>query len=550
MTENKLILGTALLTVCVFSLVSCSSNKIVKAGKASAQTEVVETLSGPVRGVFDEKTNVELFAGIPYAKAPVGDLRWKEPQDVEPWTQILEADSFAPLAMQERNSAFVNWVYHSFIYHKDDRQDSAPISEDCLYLNIWRPTDIPQEQKLPVLVYIHGGSLMSGGSYAEAYDGTVFAQKGVITVTIAYRLGVFGYFALPELAQESPNGTTGNYGLLDQIKALEWIHSNISLFGGDAENITIAGESAGASSVNALCASPLAKGLFKKAIGESSAVNVKWPSHTFRTMEEAQKTGKATMAEFKVSTLEELRAIPANKLIKTKLRNSSMTVDGYALTELPWETYSKGNNNEEAVIGGFNFNEGYFFNFFGGNGTKKNYRSKIESYFGKYTDEVIALYPGNTDKQAKDNWNQICGAVWFANGHYVWNNLVSNQGKNAWEYYFTKENGGIGTNHSGEIIYAYGNVPKSKHYTQADHKLEHIMASYWINFISDGNPNGRNRFTDEELPEWKTNAEAPGKVLELGENVSMVDDPHLGLYPIVEKVMEDQKAAVLNTQHE
>ena len=529
------------------TFLSCASGgKLAAANPSvSGRPEVLSTKMGKIRGVYSpflERGDplVELYAGIPFAKPPVGDLRWKAPQPAEPWEGILEADTFAPRAWQKDLSGIEYFIYKNFIYHKADRQDKTAMSEDCLYLNIWRPADATEDSRLPVLVYIHGGSLMSGSSYSDANDGTTFAKNGIIVVTVAYRLGVFGYFASDELAAENPEHTTGNYGLLDQIEALKWIHENIASFGGDADNVTIAGESAGASSVGALCTSPLTKGLFKRAIAESSGLAVPLPSHTYRSLEDAKKMGSDIMAEFKISSVEELRKIPAEKLIKTKYSNNSLTVDGYALTEDPYQSYIKGTNHEQALLNGFNANEAYFFNFFGGSAKKKNYRSKIESYFGSHTDDIIAARPASTNAQAKQNWNDICSAVWFANSHNSWTKLISAQGKPAYEYYFTKENGGIGTNHSGEIIYCYGNVPKIKCYDESDYTLEKIMAGYWMNFIKTGNPNGTNPWTLEPLPEWPLAKDIPGKVLELGTTVAPVPDPYADLYPIIEKTMLDK----------
>lgn len=529
----------ALLTSLTVAGCASSQNRM-QASSSGSETDIISVRQGLLSGSVSADGSVEIFAGIPYAAPPVGDLRWKEPQDPENWQGVLKATEFAPIAWQHRDGKFVRWVYRNFIYHDrdGDRQDYAPMSEDCLYLNIWRPSGTAQDANLPVLFYIHGGSLMSGSSIYESYDGSSFARNGVIMVTVAYRLGVMGYLALDELSQESPNRTTGNYGLLDQIKALEWVHENIAAFGGDSGNITIAGESAGATSVSALCSSPLAKGLFRRAIAESSGILVRRPPHTYRTLEQAKDVGEAIKKEFKASTLADLRAIPAERLVTTSYRNDGVTIDGYALTEPPYETYARGENNEESVLGGFNAREGYFFNFFNP-AKKKDYEERVRSYFGKYTDDVLALYPAGSNSQARDNWNTICGIVWFANTHHVWSEVLSAQGKDAWEYYFTKENGGIGTNHSGEIIYAYGNVPETKYYTRQDHDLEGMMMSYWINFARTGNPNGVNLVTGETLPEWRTYSESPGQVMELGPTVGMRTDPYLEMYDIVLKVMEE-----------
>lgn len=519
---------------CVLMCLACACSSQRNSILQGTVTQIVQTKQGAVRGVVNDAQSVELFAGIPYAQPPVGDLRWKEPQSLKAWTGVFEANAFAPKAMQSKQKWYERFIYRNIIYHDGDgdRSDYLEMSEDCLYLNVWRPSSCSAGDKLPVVVYIHGGSLMGGSSASEAYDGTAFAKKGVIAVTVAYRVGVFGFFADQALAEESPNGTTGNYGLLDQIAALRWVHENIAAFGGNPDNVTIAGESAGASSVCALCVSPLAKGLFRRVIAESSSLVSRVPPHTFRSMEDALEMGNNIKKEFKVSSVEQLRNIPAQKLIKTKYSNNSLTVDGYALTESPYDTYLRGANNEEAVLNGFNANEAYFFNFFDGMANLKNYRGKIEDYFGPYTEDVIALFPAQTNDQAKAYWNQICSAVLFAYGHHQWSSIVSAQRKNAWLYYFTMENNGIGTNHSGELIYAYGNVPKTKWYTAEDHKLEETMVSYWTNFIKTGNPNGQN------LPEWQTFTAGSSRVLELGPEVHMSEDPFIQFYPVIKKTMD------------
>ncbi|MER2151773.1 MAG: carboxylesterase family protein, partial [Candidatus Limivicinus sp.] len=261
-------------------------------GKTGGVTDVVTVRDGQLTGVLTDDQAVEVYAGIPYAAPPVGDLRWREPQDPEPWDGVLQADTFAPMAMQPQKSPIYNSLaqivgYHDYEMSLDDHFREA-ISEDALYLNIWKPAG--EQRDLPVLVFIHGGALQTGQPWYADYSGEGLARKGVIVVNMGYRLGVFGFLATDELAAESPNGTTGNYGLLDQIKALEWVRDNIAAFGGDPDNVTVAGESAGSACVSALCTSPLAKGLFRRAIGESSTVSAPIPAHSFRLLDEAKKT--------------------------------------------------------------------------------------------------------------------------------------------------------------------------------------------------------------------------------------------------------------------
>ena len=241
----------ALLILCGIVLwISWPPVRLIPAVQAKnpVKTDLIHVTQGDLTGVVTEDKEVEVFAGIPYAKPPVGDLRWKEPQPADAWEGILEADHFAPMSMQVQNLPIYNSLAQIIGYHdyqislKDNYRE--PVSEDSLYLNIWRPAQ-KTDQALPVLVYIHGGSLQTGQPWYQDYSGEGLARKGIIVVNMAYRLGIFGFYADPALAEESPNHTTGNYGLLDQILALQWVKDNIAAFGGDPENITISGESAG-----------------------------------------------------------------------------------------------------------------------------------------------------------------------------------------------------------------------------------------------------------------------------------------------------------------
>ncbi|MBR1637802.1 MAG: carboxylesterase family protein [Treponema sp.] len=527
----KKIFYSILILFSIITLSSCASTKNatnpVKT-KTPFLTEIISVTGGDIQGILNEEGNVEIFAGIPFAAPPVGNLRWREPQDVIAWEGVRPANRFAPMAMQTQNGALYNFLFNLYTHQKTSRTYKAPMSEDCLYLNVWRPVNLEEGAKVPVLVYIHGGSLMSGQSWYEKYDGENLAKEGIIVVTIAYRLGVFGYFADEELAAESENGTTGNYGLLDQIKALEWVHNNIEAFGGDAGNVTIAGESAGSSSVNALCASPLTKGFFRRAIAESSSVVQENPPHTFRTMEAAFKMGEDIKKEFKVSSVEELRKIPAEKLIKTRYANNSMTVDGYALPESPYEIYQKGQNHEEALLNGFNAREGFGFTFFT-KVNRKNIADLLRPSFKERTEEFLEKYPVKNNKEAKSLYSDIFSVVCFTYPHEVWTRTVEAQNRPVYEYYFSRENGEIGTNHSGEMIYAYRNVPKTKLYKERDYELEETMSSYWLNFIRTGNPNG-NDTKGEPLPEWKSTAESKGLLMEFGDTSSMIEDPFRYVY--------------------
>lgn len=520
-------------------LLSCASSKVRPfSTNETNKTEIIQLSDGMIRGVYNKDRSVELYAGIPFAAPPVGDLRWKEPQPVEKWNGILDCDHFAPMAMQNQSGPVITGLYNG-VTHRSSRTDMGPRSEDCLYLNIWKPANLNKDEKLPVLVYVHGGSLTGGQSWYESYDGENLAKENIIFVSVAYRVGIFGYFASEELAAESPNHTTGNYGLLDQIAALRWVNENIEFFGGDVSNITIAGESAGSSSVNALCCSPLSEGLFRRAIGESSSLVVQVPPHTFRTRENAIKMGNDILAEFNCSSIEELRKIPGEKLLKSNFANNSMTVDEYSMPEFPWKLYAKGLNHEEALLNGFNAKEANVFTFF-----QKINLSNYESFWLKRSPYIpdahaLSMY-GNpqTDKEAKSFYTKVFSSICFTYPHESWSKVVSDQGKPVYLYYFDKKNGQISANHSGEMVYAYKNVPRNKYYNESDFQLENIMSSYWLNFVKYGNPNGEN------LPEWKTFSESNGQLIIFGDEVKMGDDPFAPIYEYINfDIPEDKRPA-------
>ena len=508
-------------------------------------TEVLELQNGKVRGVYNNDETVEVYAGIPYAKAPVGEYRWREPEDVTNWEGIKDCFYFAPMAVQSSRPAAISSLvdlYAEKSWHPNYLttyvQDQ---SEDCLYLNIWKPHT--NETNLPILIYYHGGSLTSGSSADDGFNGEMMAKKGIIMITVSYRLGILGYFAHQELRNESVNHTTGNYGLLDQIKALKWVNDNASYFGGDKSNITIAGESAGSSSVSAICSSPLASGLFKRAIGESSSVVVKRPPHTFRTMEKALKVGEDTFKEFNVTSIEELRKIPAKELINTSYNNDSMTIDGYALTKYPYEVYGAGENNEEALLNGFNVLEADAFvvpSFLLDPTNKDNIYSRLEPLFGiSIAKKLMEALEDEIEADAFTAFNKIYSTYWFMHPHQSWTEEALKNGETVYRYQFTKNNGFIGTYHSGEIIYAYNNVKKERdkasyRYDDSDIALSDTMSSYWVNFVRTGDPNGTN------LPIWNPYNLTDKKIMELGSNVGPIDDPYQKLYPIIDEFIESQ----------
>ena len=500
-------------------------------GKTPLYTEPVHLDKGDARGVVIADGTVELYAGIPYAQPPIGDLRWREPQDPLPWDGVLNADHFAPMCMQPVHLPIYDSLariigFHDYTISLTDNW-VPPVSEDGLYVNVWKPAG--QVSGLPVIVYIHGGTLQTGQPWYGDYAGTGLAKEGVVVVNLGYRLGVFGYLADEDLAAESPHGTTGNYGLLDQIKALEWVQRNVVAFGGDPDNVTLAGESAGAASVSALCTSPLAKGLFRRVLLESSTVASVNPPHSFRSREDALASGKELKARYGVSTLDQLRALPAKRIVNEAYTQHHMTVDGYALPQTPYESYRKGVHNEEAILHGYNAEESGPFIMFA-HANLKNYEGKIRAYFKEYADQVLALYRPATDAEADSCWAQIYGAVFFNYPHYCLDRLAAQNDIPAYEYYFSKHNGRLGAWHSGELPYFYGNIPAgSKVFDDSDRALSKTILGYVSNFAAAGDPNGPG------LPLWIAD-DTSQTLLELGDRVEMMDEKYLALYAVMDQM--------------
>lgn len=500
-------------------------------GRTPTYTEVVSLEKGDVRGVLIDEGRVELYAGIPYAKPPVGELRWREPQDPDAWDGVLDADHFAPMCMQPTELPIVGSLkqvigFHDYRISLSDNYRPA-VSEDGLYVNVWKPAG--KVENLPVLVFIHGGTLQTGQPWYGDYAGTGLAREGAVVVNLGYRLGVFGYLADEGLKAESEHGTTGNYGLLDQIKALEWVRTNVAAFGGDPMNVTLAGESAGSASVSAICTSPRASGLFQRVLLESSTVASIEPPHSFRSYDDAIASGKELKARYSVNTPAELRALSAETIVNEAYTQHFMTVDGYALTETPYESYKKGVHNEQAILHGYNAEESGPFLILG-NANLKNYEERVRAYFKEYADDVLKIYSPKTDDEAKDMWAQIYGAIFFNYPHYCLNRLAVENGIPVYEYYFSRHNGRLGAWHSGEMIYVYGNLPQdSRLFDAADHKLSETMQGFVLNFMKTGDPNG------EGLPSWEINTDS-ARMMEFGTSTGMIDEKYLALYEVMDRM--------------
>ncbi len=486
--------------------------------KQSSLSEIIKVEEGKIQGIHDDQSDIYAFKGVPFAAPPTGDLRWKAPQQVKSWNGIKNCTEFGPSAMQGKPEPFSMWT-SEFI------APAKPLSEDCLYLNVWTGAKNNKEKR-PVLVFIHGGAFMSGSGSVPVYDGVEMAKKGLVFVTINYRLGIFGFLAHPELTAESPNKASGNYGLLDQIEALKWVQENIKAFGGDPSNVTIAGQSAGAFSVNFLVASPLAKGLFHRAIAESGGAVL--PTGRFSrngSLKEAEQSGLSFAEKAGASDIKQLRQIPADSLLKIQTI-SGPVIDGYVLPKSMHEIFENGEQNDVPVLTGWNANEGL-----GGPPMKsEDYVAATKDLYKEKADLFLQYFPGNTDEQAQESQEILSSLKTFGIQAFHWMNLQNQTGKSkVFMYQFTRRlpfgegQKDYGAFHTGEVPYAYNNlkISKIRPWQEADHKLADEMSDYWVNFATNGNPNGPG------LPEWSPCQPDAYSTMFLGETLKLKQIPYL-----------------------
>jgi len=457
----------------------------------SKNDDTILVEGGAVSGVASADGKVVSFKGIPFAAPPLGNLRWKAPQPVSPWQGVKKCDAFGPSPMQGKPVPFMVYTPEFLIPEK-------PISEDCLYLNVW--TNAHKGEKHAVLLWIYGGGFSSGGTGVPIYDGEALAKKGIIFVSANYRVGVFGFLAHPDLTKESPNHASGNYGLMDQVAALKWIKKNIAAFGGDPDNITIDGQSAGSMSVNALVASPVAHGLFNKAIAESGSFMIANPTLPSNNLDAAEKQGLKFAESAHAQSIAALRKIPAEELLKIPGRFSPI-VDGYILPKPVSQIFAEGNQNNVPVITGWNADESFVAGF----KNKDDYVAGIRKQYGADADAFLKFFPGNTDAEAARSQVKISRDQIFAASGYKWIGLQSSQKGKApiYAYNFnrklpaTPDYVKYGAFHTGEVAYVMDNLKfLNRPWEPADQPLATLMSAYWVNFIKTGNPNGNG------LPEW------------------------------------------------
>jgi para-nitrobenzyl esterase len=460
--------------------------------KTAPISKKVKTEAGFVQGQHDPATGITAFKGIPFAAPPVGDLRWRAPQPAAAWEGVKECTRFAASAMQNTPRPFSMWT-QEFI------APAEPLSEDCLYLNVWTGAASAAEKR-PVIVYIYGGGFSSGSGAVPIYDGEELAKKGVVFLTVNYRVGVFGFLAHPELTAEAEHAASGNYGLLDQIAALEWVQRDIEAFGGDPDNVTIAGQSAGAFSVNFLVASPLTRGLIHRAIAESGGAVL--PTSRFAEavpLADAEAAGTAFAESLNASSLAELRKLPADTLLAANGPGRPI-VDGYVIQEPVYDCLAAGRQNDVPLLLGWNEDEG----FGPAVSTVAEFRAGVEEQFGAAADTLFALLPATTDTAARVAQARWSGLQIFGVQSYAWMTLQNRTGTaDVYLYHFERDlpyaegMQDYGAFHTGEVPYAYNNLKMSPRPWEAvDHALADQMSDYWVNFARTGDPNGA------DLPAW------------------------------------------------
>ncbi|SDL56226.1 carboxylesterase/lipase family protein [Siphonobacter aquaeclarae] len=468
---------------------------------AQAQT-VVRTEGGLVSGTGAAPV---VFKGIPFAAPPTGDRRWRPPQPVQLWDGVRKADRFSASPMQSAPVPFSAYTME-FLIPPD------PIGEDCLYLNVWT-SDV--RSRKPVLVWIYGGGFTSGSGSVPIYDGTELAKRGIVVVTINYRVGVFGFLAHPELTAEE--GSSGNYGMLDQLAALQWVQRNIAAFGGDPARVTIAGQSAGSFSVSTLMASPLAKGLFRQAIGESGSLFRPAPEYLLAN---AEKEGQAYVASLGVSSVKALRQLPADQLLKKYRGRPRPVIDGEVLpADLP-AIFSQGRQNDVTLLTGWTEGDGSLA-WLSKVKTADEYQAYARTRYGAKAPAFLAVFPGNTDPEAKQSQARIFRDTLFASQDYTWAKLQVKTGSQpVYVYSFghvpagSPEQEELGAFHTSEVPYAFHNLNRwNRPWTPKDRQMEEMMSAYWVNFVKTGNPNGKG------LPVWPAFQTGKEEVLDIGKDV-------------------------------
>ena len=467
--------------------------------------------TGAVEGVVaDDDAGIQVFRGIPYAAPPVGAARWQPPTPPAAWEGVRAATEFSSVCPQGSGLAQLTG------------EPMPTLSEDCLYLNVWTAA-AGRDAKQPVMVWIHGGGLSLGWSHQRLYDGVNLAKRGVVLVSINYRLGALGFLAHPLLSAGSEIGVSGNYGLLDQIAALQWVQRNIAAFGGDPGNVTIFGESAGGTSVQALLASPHSKGLFHRAIVQSA-----WLTDTnYAALKEASPVGPSAeergsawvTAQFpEADSLADLRAVDMNAMNTAQQAGFGVhvTIDGDFMPDHVLTTFAQGRQMDVPVMAGTNTDEGTMFVGALPFNTVADYEAGMQAAFGDHGASILALYPATDGPSLFQAKNQLITDTWFVQGTRNMLAGMANVPSPAWQYHFSRRsiaNPMMGAAHAAEIAYAFNNLTAPAADDETDQALADAMIQYWVRFAATGDPNV------EGLPAWPAYDAESDRHLELGDEI-------------------------------
>ena len=468
----------------------------------AVQAHPVATTAGLVEGV--REGSVEVYRGLPFAAPPLGELRWRPPQPPAPWTGVRRADAFAPACLQTGVSM--------------PGETPPRTSEDCLYLNVWTPAHRAGAH-LPVIVWIHGGGYANGSTAMPLYAGDRLARRGVVVVSLAYRLGPLGFLAHPELTAESPHHVSGDYGLMDQVAGLQWVRANIAAFGGDPTRVTIAGQSAGSMSVSLMLASPLAQNLFQRAIGQSGGVFEPLQLAPGYLLPNAEKDGQAYAASLGASSIAELRRRPAADLLGGKAGLvSHPVIEPYVLPESPYEAYRAGRAANVPILVGSNAEEARSLVDLKPV-RAASFEADLQAAFGPLPPAIMAAYPHATDAEARLARAHLERDLRFGWDMWAWARLQAAAGRTAYAYHFEAEppfpaasvRAGWGASHFAELWYMFDHLDQEPWaWTPADRRLAEAMSRYWTNFAKTGDPNGPG------MPRWPAFAGPEGPVMRLG----------------------------------
>jgi para-nitrobenzyl esterase len=453
--------------------------------------EAIEIGSGRLKTPRPDAAGVRSFKGVPYAAAPLGPLRWRPPQPPPSWSGVRPTHGFGPGSLQAALFGDIDPAL-------------AGVSEDCLYLNVWTPANLSAGERLPVMVWIHGGGFAAGSGSEPRYDGARLAAKGIVVVTVNHRLNALGFLAHPELSAESETGSSGDYGMLDLVAALRWVGVNIAAFGGDPKAVTIAGESAGSMAVSGLMASPLAKGLFIRAIGESGSL-FDSPTRRLSPLAEAEIGGLAFARRLGVATLAELRALRADAILAAAPGVGFWPiVDGHFLPRAPDEIYRDRAHSDVALMAGWNKDEGFNFTLQQGDNAAKTYAEIVRAVFPRDADAALALYPGGDAARDAAAARQLGGDLMI--NHSTWGWLEAQRACGRAEvfrfrfdrapltpqgWFGERPSRDAGAFHAGEIPYDFDNHDATPWaIAPEDRAIAATASSYWINFVKTGDPNG------------------------------------------------------------